>query len=156
MKYAAESLPTDLGAAHAMFLVERHARLTAEANAQLPRSRRGRANAQADLSSSEALIAHLKLAIVKLRSELYGRARSARRGCWVKRLHGEDTTVPILAKDKTIRGHIWTYVRDHRPFGGHAPPGALYYAARNRRHEHPARHLQGFTGILQADAYGGY
>ena len=33
---------------------------------------------------------------------------------------------------------------------------ALYYASRDRRHEHPARHLAGFTGILQADAYSGY
>src|SRR5271156_1042937 len=73
-----------------------------------------------------------------------------------ERLHGDDTTVPILAKGKTIKGHIWTYVRDDRPFGGHAPPAALYYASRDRRHEHPVRHLQGFTGILQADAYGGY
>jgi transposase len=73
-----------------------------------------------------------------------------------ERLHGDDTTVPILAKGKTIKGHIWTYVRDDRPFGGRAPPAALYYASRNRRHEHPERHLHGFTGILQADAYGGY
>jgi len=73
-----------------------------------------------------------------------------------ERLHGDDTTVPILAKGKTITGHIWTYVRDDRPFGGCAPPAALYYASRDRRHEHPARHLQGFTGILQADAYSGY
>src|SRR5271155_3591282 len=73
-----------------------------------------------------------------------------------ERLHGDDTTVPILAKGKTIKGHIWTYVRDDRPFGGHAPPAALYYASRDRRHEHPVRHLQGFTRILQADAYGGF
>jgi hypothetical protein len=73
-----------------------------------------------------------------------------------QRLHGDDTTVPILAKGKTIKGHIWTYVRDDRPFGGHEPPAAIYYASRDRRHEHPVRHLQGFTGILQADAYGGY
>jgi transposase len=73
-----------------------------------------------------------------------------------ERLHGDDTTVPILAKGKTIKGHIWTYVRDDRPFGGRAPPAALYYASRDRRHEHPTRHLHGFTGILQADAYGGY
>jgi len=32
----------------------------------------------------------------------------------------------------------------------------LYYASRDRRHEHPAQHLQPFTGILQADAYSGY
>ena len=73
-----------------------------------------------------------------------------------QRLHGDDTTVPILAKAKTITGHIWTYVRDDRPFDGRAPPAALYYASRDRRHEHPARHLAGFTGILQADAYSGY
>src|SRR5260370_1412776 len=72
-----ESLPSDLAAAHAMILAERHARLTAEANAAAAATnaavaRAEAANAQADLSSSEALIAHLKLAIEKLRRELYG------------------------------------------------------------------------------------
>ena len=42
------------------------------------------------------------------------------------------------------------------PFGGRAPPAALYYASPDRRGEHPAAHLQGFGGILQADAYSGY
>jgi transposase len=73
-----------------------------------------------------------------------------------ERLHGDDTTVPILAKGKTVKGHIWVYVRDDRQFGGRAPPAALYYASRDRRHEHPMQHLQGFAGILQADAYSGY
>ncbi|MBV8744282.1 MAG: IS66 family transposase, partial [Xanthobacteraceae bacterium] len=73
-----------------------------------------------------------------------------------ERLYGDDTTVPILAKGKTVKGRIWTYVRDDRPFEGRAPPAALYYASRDRRHEHPVRHLHGFTGILQADAYSGY
>jgi transposase len=336
MEDAAESLPTDLAAAHAMILAERQARLTAEANAAVAKAEA--ANAQADLSSSEALIAHLKLAIEKLRRELYGtrsertarlldqmelqledleasatedelaaenaaertqtvksferkrpsrkpfpdhlprervviaapescpccgsaklsklgeditetlevvprswkviqtvrekfscRAcetitqppapfhvtprgfagpnllamilfekfgqhqplnrqseRYAREGidlsvstladqvgaCAVvvqplhalieahvlaaERLHGDDTTVPILAKGKTVKGRIWTYVRDDRPFGGRDPPAALYYASRDRRHEHPVRHLRDFAGILQADAYDGY
>jgi len=48
---ALESLPTDLAAAHAMILAERAARL----------------QAIADLSSTEALISHLKLEIEKLR-----------------------------------------------------------------------------------------
>ena len=73
-----------------------------------------------------------------------------------ERLHGDDTTVPILAKGKTDTGRIWTYVRDDRPFGGLSPPAALYYASRDRRQEHPERHLRTFNGILQADAYGGY
>jgi hypothetical protein len=69
-----------------------------------------------------------------------------------ERLHGDDTTVPILAKGKTVTGRIWTYVRDDRPFGSRAPPAALYYASRDRAGEHPERHLHGFSGILQADA----
>jgi transposase len=73
-----------------------------------------------------------------------------------ERLHGDDTTVPILARGKTVKGHIWTYVRDDRPFGGRAPPAALYHASRDRRQVHPTQHLRGFSGILQADAYGGY
>ncbi|MER9587128.1 IS66 family transposase [Mesorhizobium sp. M0276] len=73
-----------------------------------------------------------------------------------ERLHGDDTTVPILARGKTDTGRIWTYVRDDRPFGGQSPPAALYYASRDRRQEHPERHLKSFSGILQADAYGGY
>src|SRR3974390_1413817 len=73
-----------------------------------------------------------------------------------ERLHADDTTVPILAKGKTITGHIWTYVRDDWPFGGRAPPAALYYASPDRRPGHPERHLAQFNGILQADAYSGY
>ena len=73
-----------------------------------------------------------------------------------ERLHGDDTTVPILAKGNTVTGYIWTYVRDDRPFGSRGPPAALYYASRDRRHEHPVGHLLDFTGILQADAYSGY
>ena len=39
-----------------------------------------------------------------------------------ERLHGDDTTVPVLAKTKTATGRLWTYVRDDRPFAGPAPP----------------------------------
>ena len=73
-----------------------------------------------------------------------------------ERLHGDDTTVPILAKGRTDTGRVWTYVRDDRPFGGSAPPAALFYASRDRTKGHPERHLSTFSGILQADAYGGY
>jgi transposase len=33
-----------------------------------------------------------------------------------ERIHGDDTTVPVLATGKTITGRLWTYVRDDRPF----------------------------------------
>jgi transposase len=72
------------------------------------------------------------------------------------RLHGDDTTVPILAKCKCATGRIWTYVRDDGPFAGPAPPAALYYASSDRRGEHPQKHLAGFAGILQCDCYGGF
>ncbi len=73
-----------------------------------------------------------------------------------ERLHGDDTTVPILARGKTDTGRIWTYVRDDRPFGGADPPAALYFASKDRRQDHPDGHLRGWRGIQQADAYGGY
>jgi hypothetical protein len=73
-----------------------------------------------------------------------------------ERLHGDDTTVPILAKGRTDTGRAWVYVRDDRPFGGPAPPAALFHASRDRSGDHPERHLKQFTGILQADAYAGY
>jgi transposase len=73
-----------------------------------------------------------------------------------ERLHGDDTTVPVLAKGKTRTGRLWTYVRDDRSFGGHDPPAAVYFYSPDRRGEHPKRHLAGFTKILQADAYSGF
>ncbi len=73
-----------------------------------------------------------------------------------ERLHGDDTTVPLLAKGGTTTARLWTYVRDDRPFGGSAPPAALFYFSRDREKTHPNRHLAGWQGILQADAYGGY
>jgi transposase len=73
-----------------------------------------------------------------------------------ERLHGDDTTVPVLARSKTDIARLWTYVRDDRPFGGPAPPGAVFHYARDRGGEHPQSHLAGYSGILQADAYGGY
>jgi len=73
-----------------------------------------------------------------------------------ERLHGDDTTVPVLAKGKTDTGRIWGYVRDDRPFGGADPPAAMFYYSRDRRAEHPAEHLNGYSGIFQADAYQGY
>jgi transposase len=73
-----------------------------------------------------------------------------------ERLHGDDTTVPILAKGQTETGRVWVYVRDDRPFGGKDPPAALFYASRDRTREHPERHLSGYAGILQADAFDGY
>ena len=73
-----------------------------------------------------------------------------------ERLHGDDTTVPVLARGKTDIGRSWVYVRDDRPFGGPAPPAAVFYYSRDRGGEHPQAHLARYSGIFQADAFSGY
>jgi hypothetical protein len=72
------------------------------------------------------------------------------------RLHGDDTTVPLMAKGKTVTARLWTYVRDDRPFAGPAPPAAMFRYSRDRSAEHPNSHLAGYRGTLQADAYAGF
>ena len=79
-------------------------------------------------------------------------------------LHADDTPIRVLDRgrpDKGLgkgvkQGRIWTYVRDQRPWAGTTPPGAVYYFAPDRKGEHVRQHLQGSSGILQADAYIGF
>src|SRR6266508_651236 len=73
-----------------------------------------------------------------------------------ERIHGDDTTVPVLAKVKTRTGQLWTYVRDDQPFGGSDPPAAVFFYSPDRDGAHPEQHLAGYAGILQADAYAGF
>ena len=72
------------------------------------------------------------------------------------RVHGDETPVPVLAKHQCRKGRLWTYVRDDKPFAGPAPPAAVFFYSRDRTAEHPERHLTGYAGILQADAYAGF
>jgi transposase len=73
-----------------------------------------------------------------------------------ERLHGDDTTVPVLAKGKTDTGRCWVYVRDDRPFGGQDPPAAMFYYSRDRAGGHAQAHLADYAGLFQADAFSGY
>ncbi len=73
-----------------------------------------------------------------------------------KRVHGDETPVPVLAKHETRKGRLWTYVRDDKPFAGPAPPAAVFFYSRDRTAQHPESHLRDYAGILQADAYAGY
>jgi transposase len=72
------------------------------------------------------------------------------------RVHGDDTTVPLLARGGTKTARLWTYVRDDRPFDGGVPPAAFFKFSRDRQMIHPNKHLTGWHGILQSDVYGGY
>jgi transposase len=74
------------------------------------------------------------------------------------KLHADDTPVPVLdpGRGKTKTGRLWTYVRDDRPAASQEPPAVLFRYSPDRRGEHPRKHLDRFTGILQADAYSGF
>jgi transposase len=72
------------------------------------------------------------------------------------RLHVDDTTVPVLAKNKCRTGRLWAHVRDDRPFGGKAAPSAVFYYSPTREGKYPERQLTAYTGICQADAYSGF
>ena len=75
-----------------------------------------------------------------------------------RNLHADDTPVPVLApgQGKTNTGRFWTYVRDSRPAGDQAAPAVWFAFSPNRKGEHPERHLNGYKGVLQADAYAGF
>jgi len=73
-----------------------------------------------------------------------------------ERLHGDDTTVPVLAAGKTDIARCWVYVADDKPFGGTRPPAAMFYYSRDRSGEHPQAHLVQWSGVFQADAFSGY
>jgi len=67
-------------------------------------------------------------------------------------IHTDDTPVPVQAPGtgKCRQGRIWTYVGDT------ANPYVVYAYTPNRQRAGPAEWLEGYSGYLQADAYGGY
>jgi transposase len=73
-----------------------------------------------------------------------------------ERIHADDTTVPVLAKTKCRTGRLWAYVRDDRPFGGSEPSAVVFFYSPDRSGAHPQAHLARYSGLMQADAYGGY
>lgn len=72
------------------------------------------------------------------------------------RLHGDDMTVPVLAKGQTVTGRLWTYVRDDRPFGGSDPPAAIFFYSRDRGGGASATPPRQLCRDSSGDAYGGY
>jgi transposase len=74
------------------------------------------------------------------------------------KIHADDTPIPVLApgNKKTKTGRLWVYVRDDRRSGSTDPAAVWFAYSPNRQGVHPQRHLAGFKGILQADAYAGF
>lgn len=112
--------------------------------------RYAREGVELSLSTLADQVGHCAVALAPLVERLRAYVMSA------ERLHGDDTTVPVLARGKTDTAQSWVYVRDDRPFGGTGPPAAMFYYSRDRTGSHVHEHLEGWSGILQADAYSGY
>jgi len=79
------------------------------------------------------------------------------------KIHGDDTPIRVLGGkgSRAKTGRLWVYVRDDRPHQGSnaaatASPAVWFQYSADRKGEHPARHLLGWRGILQADAFAGY
>jgi transposase len=69
-----------------------------------------------------------------------------------KVIHTDDTTVPIQSPGakQCRKGRIWCYLGDA------SNPYTVFEYTPSRARDGPAKWLNGFTGYLQADAYGGY
>ena len=73
-------------------------------------------------------------------------------------INADDTSIKVLAPGtgKTKTGHLWTYVRDGRPWGSTDPPAVWYQYSPGWHGKYPQRHLARYTGKLQVDAYAGF
>ncbi len=109
-----------------------------------------REGVEISLSTLADLMGHATVALAPIHALIKDHALNA------SRLHGDDTTVPLLARGGTKTARLWTYVRNDRPFDGGAPPAALFYFSCDREMTHPNKHLANWRGILQSDAYSGY
>ena len=74
------------------------------------------------------------------------------------KLHADNTPVPVLCPGRgtTKTGRLWVYVRDDRNSGDPSPPAVLFRYSPDRKAVYPNKHLQSFSGVLQADAYAGF
>lgn len=74
------------------------------------------------------------------------------------KVHSDDIPVPVQApgSGKTRTGRLWVYVRDDRNAGSVMPAAVWFAYSPDRKGLHPQQHLAGYSGILQADTYGGY
>jgi transposase len=77
--------------------------------------------------------------------------------CEAPKIHGDETPVTLLGgADGSRTAYFWVYLRDGRSSGDMMPPAVSFQFTRGRGGEHPAAHLAGYSGYLQADGYSGY
>jgi len=170
---AVSPLPDDIEALKALTLQRAD-----EAEAKL-------ANARARESATEAMIAHLKLQIAKLRREQYGASAErterllAQMKLQLEDLEADAAEDGLAAEAAAAKTSVVTAFKRKRPtrkpFPEHLPRERVVIPApcscpacgsallsklgedsRDRRGDHPQMHLASRSGFLQADAYGGY
>ena len=106
--------------------------------------------AQAERSEIAAYIAHLKLQIEKLKRTIYG-PRAERTARLLDQMEFELEDLEVTATEDELRAE------QAAAKGSAAPAGITRKRpSRDRSGIHPQLHLARYSGILQADAYGGY
>jgi transposase len=134
MASSADSLPTDLAAAHAMIIAQREALMVAEAKAQ---------NAEAEARHRELLIEQMKFTIAKLRHEKFG--QSSERAAFLEQLElaladMEEDASEVEAKAQMTAANARVQVQALRAPQAGAPAAARASAAR-------AHYLSGAAGL---------
>jgi hypothetical protein len=62
----------------------------------------------------------------------------------------------LQGEDGSHTAYFWVYLRDSRSSGDMSPPAVAFRFTTGRGGKHPAAHLAGYRGYLQADGYAGY
>jgi transposase len=71
-------------------------------------------------------------------------------------VHGDETTMRVLAKGKTRTSWLWTFLGNEKASACAEKPIIAYVYSNSRSGETPARVLGNSTGMLVADKYSGY
>jgi len=79
-----------------------------------------------------------------------------RRHVLAAHIHSDDTTVPVLAEQKTVTGRLWIHVRDDRPFRRRRPVGNLVLLLAQSRWRTSRVSSDRLRRIMQADAHAGF
>jgi transposase len=128
--------------------------LSGKYGAHLPLNRQSelfaREGIELDISTMADWVGAAAASLMPLRDAIEKHVHAA------ERLHVDDTTVPVLARNKCRTGRLWAHVRDDRPFGGEAAPAAVFYYSPTREDKYPEQQLAAYTGVCQADAYSGF
>ncbi len=105
---------------------------------------------------SRATLGRWSGAVSELLEPLYGLLRQY--VLMPGKVHTDDIPVPVQepGSGKTRTARLWVYVRDDRNAGSQLRPAVWFAYSPDRKGVHPQQHLAGYSGILQADAYGGY